>query len=185
MPDEIILLGKSPNWEACPFDKPVMTFPCEFVNTHKIDYCIDVHVPSGGSEFLQNDSVHYITFVPLPNGKKNYELYPLKGVYDAFNSLYFTSSVAWAIAYCLYKGVKKMYLYGVDFSSDIEIYTYQRQNAEYWIGYATAKGMEVIIPETSELLRLPEMNNIMSPWSQGVYGLRMLPDNVKQIYKLY
>jgi len=66
---------------------------------------------------------------------------------------YTTNSVPVMIAYALYIGVRRIYLYGAD-------YTYPGQDAtedgrgscSYWVGFARAQGMQVHVNKDSTLL---------------------------------
>lgn len=52
-------------------------------------------------------------------------------------------------------------LFGVDLNTNEE-YDYQRPNAEFWVGYLRGKGVDIIIPRSSALLK--------SAWAIGHYG---------------
>ena len=64
---------------------------------------------------------------------------------------YFTSSVAYAIAYAIYKGYERIELYGIEMESTTE-YMHQRDGVTFWIGVALGRGIEVNIPDVSSLL---------------------------------
>jgi len=55
---------------------------------------------------------------------------------------YITSSIAYAIALAVYKGYKRIELYGVEMETNTEYY-YQRQGVVFWLGVAYGKGIEV------------------------------------------
>lgn len=85
--------------------------------------------------------------------------YPLQEVVAALGGPYFSSSVAYAVAYALYIGVKQIQLYGCDF-------TYPNSHAseagracvEFWISTAMSRGVEVVIAEDSTLMDTCEPN---------------------------
>lgn len=64
----------------------------------------------------------------------------------------FTSSFDYMLALAIHEGYKKIYLFGFAMRGDSE-YGYQRDGLAYWIGYANAKGIEIIQHEKSVLLR--------------------------------
>jgi hypothetical protein len=65
---------------------------------------------------------------------------------------YFTSTVAWMLAWALWKGATRIGLWGINFSQTQE-YRVQRPCVEYWIGVARARGVHVEIATTSPLCR--------------------------------
>jgi SAM-dependent methyltransferase len=79
--------------------------------------------------------------------------FPLEDVLNKFQHAYFNSTAAYAIAYALFLGVKKLSLFGMD-------YTYPnahqaekgRACVEFWLGLATERGVKIMIPKTSTLM---------------------------------
>ena len=65
---------------------------------------------------------------------------------------YFTSTVAFLIAWGIVQGYKEIALYGIDLIVGTE-YEFQRQCAEFWLGIAHGRGMTVRIPPQSALLK--------------------------------
>lgn len=82
--------------------------------------------------------------------------YPKRRILAEFGSPrpYFTNHVAWIIALALTEGVSTIGLFGINYSIETE-YQIQRACCEYWIGRAAERGVQVIIPEESTLLREP------------------------------
>lgn len=70
--------------------------------------------------------------------------YPLDEIGKKLGSRYFTNSIAYMIAYAIYKGYKGINIWGVDMESDSE-YAYERSCVTYWIGQAEARGVKVTI----------------------------------------
>ena len=64
------------------------------------------------------------------------------------------------------KGFEVIEIYGVDLAADSE-YSYQKPNAEYYIGIATERGIQVNVPKTSALLK-----------QRYLYGYQDKPDDV-------
>jgi hypothetical protein len=78
----------------------------------------------------------------------------LNGRYDTNGGApYFNSTAAYAIAYAVHIGVKKISIYGVDFTLP-KAHQAEKGRAccEYWLGIASARGIEVQVPETSSLM---------------------------------
>ena len=65
---------------------------------------------------------------------------------------YFTSTVAFMIAWSIHQGYKEVALYGIDLVVGIE-YQEQRQCAEFWLGVAHGRGMTVRLPKQCALLK--------------------------------
>lgn len=78
--------------------------------------------------------------------------YPLEAILEAFPSRYFTNSVAWMLALAIWEEVDVLGLWGVDMSLDSE-YGSQRPSCEYFIGLARGRGIPVVIPDESDLLK--------------------------------
>lgn len=65
---------------------------------------------------------------------------------------YFHNSIPLVLAYAWAIGVKRVYLWGADYSHEaLKRREEDRPNAEYWVGWCRAMGMEVILPSTSTL----------------------------------
>ena len=65
---------------------------------------------------------------------------------------YQTNSISWMIAFAMFEGFTTIDIYGVDMSQDTE-YRFQRANVEYFLGICRGRGIEVNIPDTSDLLK--------------------------------
>ena len=67
---------------------------------------------------------------------------------------YFTSQTAWMIALALTEGVTHIGLWGISYEHYTE-YATQRAGAEYWLGVAEGRGVKIVIPSDTALLRTP------------------------------
>lgn len=65
---------------------------------------------------------------------------------------YQTSSIAWMLSHAILLGAKRIRIDGVDLAQDTE-WAGQRPCVEYLIGLARGKGIEVAVPDTSDLLK--------------------------------
>lgn len=72
------------------------------------------------------------------------DTYPINEVIAQLGSKYFTSSIAYMIAYALYSGAKEINIFGVDMEHETE-YAYQRPCLAYWLGYAKAMNVNIKI----------------------------------------
>jgi hypothetical protein len=68
--------------------------------------------------------------------------YPLDDIVSTFQTKYFTSSVAYALALACLKRYKRIELYGVEMETNTE-YQYQRDGVTLWLGVAHGLGIEV------------------------------------------
>lgn len=79
--------------------------------------------------------------------------YPVEQIIGTFNRDYFTSGVAYALAFALsLEDVAEIGLWGIDLVHKTE-YEQQRPCAEYWIGRAEERGIKVVIHERSAILK--------------------------------
>ena len=65
---------------------------------------------------------------------------------------YLTSSVAFYVAWAIHQGYRTIGLYGIDLVVGTE-YEFQKACAEFWLGVAHGKGIDLVIPQTSALLK--------------------------------
>lgn len=68
---------------------------------------------------------------------------------------YFTSHAAWMIALALSEGVTHLGFFGIHYALDEE-HKKQRAGCEFWMGVAIGKGVQIVNPEGSPLLREPK-----------------------------
>lgn len=87
----------------------------------------------------------------IPNSIK----YPKADMVFKYGS-YFTNSISWMLAIAIDEGYKEVHIYGVDMAQGSE-YHDQRPSCEYFIGLARGKGITVVIPEQSDLLKAPHL----------------------------
>ena len=77
--------------------------------------------------------------------------YPLKEVTSRFGR-YLTNSVSYMIAHAILEKATQISVYGVDMAAN-EDYGAQRPSCERWLGLAQGRGIEVYVPDTSDLLK--------------------------------
>lgn len=79
--------------------------------------------------------------------------FPLESVLREFPNGYFNSTAAYAVAYAIYIGAKKITCFGMDFTypnaHDAEK---GRACVEFWLGMAAARGIQLAVPQTTSLL---------------------------------
>jgi hypothetical protein len=68
------------------------------------------------------------------------------------SNAYFHNSIPYLLAYALTIGVKRLVIWGADYSHErSKRREDDRANAEYWVGFCRARGMEIWLPETTTL----------------------------------
>jgi hypothetical protein len=77
--------------------------------------------------------------------------FPRTELLDRFGR-YFTNSISWMLAHAILEGATTIAVYGVDMAQSTE-YSAQRPSCEYFLGLAKGLGIEIIIAETSDLLK--------------------------------
>lgn len=82
------------------------------------------------------------------NPIKTIKEYPLNKAIEISKGGYFTSSVAYALAYAILEKVDRIRLYGFELwtYSCANEYEYERPCVEFWIAFALARGIKVEIP---------------------------------------
>jgi len=119
------------------------------------DYVIQIHKPVvWRSSQNRNDKKHYDwlktqTKIPVLMQERYEDVpasvkYPLDEIMAEFKGAerYFTSSVAYGLAYAIYKKYRRIEVYGVEMETNTE-YAHQRPCVAYWVGVAYGKGIEV------------------------------------------
>lgn len=91
--------------------------------------------------------------------------FPLEDVLNAFPQGYFNSTAAYAVAYAVHIGVRKISCFGMDFTyPNVHDAEKGRACVEFWLGIAAARGIQLGTPRTSSLL------DAMYPEAQHFYG---------------
>lgn len=90
----------------------------------------------------------------------------LNGGYDTNGGApYFNSTAAYAIAFAVHLGVKKISLFGLDYTLPNSHQAEQgRACCEFWLGIAAARGIQIVVPEGSSLL------DACAPDKERLYG---------------
>ena len=84
--------------------------------------------------------------------------FPLEAVLNAGHDSnggapYFNSTAAYAVAFAIHIGVKRMSLFGLDYTlANSHSAEKGRACVEFWLGIAAARGIEITIPDTSSLM---------------------------------
>lgn len=103
--------------------------------------------------WLKNIQIPVFTSQPHPD-YPNLIPYPLADVLNSCGgNRYFNSTAAYAVAYAIHLGVKKIMCWGMDFSYEHTHHAEKgRACVEFWLGFAQARGIQIGIPHSSTLL---------------------------------
>lgn len=93
--------------------------------------------------------------------------FPAAEIRERLGTDYFTNTVSWQVAHAIYEGVVSgddyvltdLALFGVDMAVNTE-YAAQRPSVEFYLGLARGLGIDIFLPDTSDLLK-----------SIGLYGV--------------
>lgn len=100
--------------------------------------------------------------------------FPLEDVINSTHFSYLNNTAAYAVAYAIHLGVKKISLFGIDFTypnaHDAEK---GRGCVEFWLGMAAARGIKLSIPRASSL-----MDGIVDP-AEKLYGYDTLDVSIQ------
>jgi hypothetical protein len=76
--------------------------------------------------------------------------FPKDELIAEFGPHFFTSSIAWMIAFAIKEGAKEIAVFGVDMNAESE-YSYERPGCQHFIRVARERGIEVTVPPQSDL----------------------------------
>jgi hypothetical protein len=96
--------------------------------------------------------------------------FPKELMLETFGS-YFTNTISWLLALAIFMEYKEIHVYGVDMAQDQLLqaeYSHQRPSCEFFLGVATGRGIEVVLPKGSDLLTASHLYGYES--SEGIRG---------------
>jgi SAM-dependent methyltransferase len=115
-------------------------------------------------EWLRTCQVPVITSRPHPDYPA-LQAFPLREVLQSNRNGYFNSTAAYAVAYAIWIGVKKISLFGIDFTyPDAHDAEKGRACVEWWLGLAAARGIKLAIAKQSTLM------DALHPQAERFYG---------------
>lgn len=125
-------------------------------------------------EWMKSTDIPIMTSRPHPDYKTT-ESFPLIEVLNVFDTGYFNSTAAYAVAYAIFIGVEKISLFGVDFTyPGVHKAEKGRACVEYWLGMASERKIKVAVPINSTLL------DAIHTQDERFYGYDTLDLNITQ-----
>jgi len=122
-----------------------------------------------------------ITSIAYPDEYPMSVEYPLENIINRVRTSYFQTTPAYAVAFAIYIGVKKIKLYGCDYTYREVSHTIEtgRANLEHMLTIAIKEGIEIEIARKSTLM------NTNCPVGEYFYGyggriMEVLPDKEKE-----
>lgn len=169
------IVGFAPSWKETPWDSGADLWGMNAL--HKVAgdrpwsrwyqlHDIDTHHPQDKDEHIEWLANAGIPIVMWAEHIEKYKVpnavpYPREQVVNHFGG-YFTNTVSWMIAHAIAEGRKKIGVYGVDMAQDSE-YAHQRPSCEFFLGWAKGAGIEIDVPESSDLLKTPILYGVETP----------------------
>jgi hypothetical protein len=162
--DKVCILGFAPSLEKAPFTNEEFEFwGCNEMwmapQAKKLDVLFELHdyqwirdekTVRKHIEWLRNNKTTPVFmqdhYDDIPASVK----FPKDAIIEKYGR-YFTNTISWEIALAIDLGFKAIHIYGVNMANDEEFQS-QRPSCEYFIGLAKGMGIEVFIPNESDLL---------------------------------
>lgn len=185
MKKKIAIVGTTSSLVDAPYNDPeweIWGLNGAYAAMPRYDRWFDMHSIEVLKKYHQSDYFTFLNKVPnlmmahvsaeVPNAQQ-FPAMELVGKYGR----YFTNTVSWLIAYAIEELMKQepddrkptIGLWGINMAMDTE-YSIQRPSCEYFLGVAEGKGIDVIIPDSSELMKC-----------SFLYGIEEVPAFVKKM----
>lgn len=165
---KVALIGTCPSSKLlAPFGNPewqCWVFSPDNVEIPHVDVWFDIHGDYGwpGAQLWEKRYIAWLSDQKFPVYVQQIDLipngilFPAEELVAEFGCYWFTSSVAWLMAYALTKGVTEIGLYGIDMTTKDE-YLCQRPGVHYWMEVAARRGVRIYVPPESDLLQPPPL----------------------------
>ncbi len=90
--------------------------------------------------------------------------FPAYALVQQFGGFWFTSTMAWMMAFAITQDVEEIGIYGADMAARTE-YAVQKPAMHHWMHEAATRGIKVYVPPESDLLQPPPLYgySVMSP----------------------
>jgi len=134
---------------------------------------VDLHFEMHSIPYLENLGIipeykEYMKFkgdkLILSSAHPDYpeaQVYPIKEICDHFNTKYFNNTIAYMVALAIVRNpdLEELTLFGIDMAATTE-YAHQRPCLEYYLGWASAKGIKLIIPRVCPILKTTHLYGV-------------------------
>lgn len=166
---KVAIIGSAPSSAPlAPYEDPEWTIwgcsPGAVQYAKRVDAWFELH--RWGQDWLTKDYRAFLAGL----GKPVYMLeaieeiptsvaYPVDDMTAVHGRAWFTSTPAWMIAMAITRGAETIGLFGIDMAADDE-YLHQKPGLLRFIEKAQEKGIEVVVPPESDLMRTPPLYGI-------------------------
>jgi hypothetical protein len=141
------------SWEIWACSPPNFDLP-------RVDAWFELHslkrkMSKENEPFIKVIQAHARTYLngndPLFSRFPNATPFPFEELRKEFGDWFFTSSIAWMMAFAIHCKPEEIGLWGIDMSA-VEEYGYQRAGCHYFITEANRRGIKICAPEESDIL---------------------------------
>lgn len=158
---KVALIGLSPSThDDAPWDDPeweVWGLPWDEGYWHRMDRHFEMHDISLVRKRPTEGYLHRLQTLPCCYMQQSYfaniRAYPLEKVIGTIRLDYFNSSIAYMLALAIHEGFERIGLWGIELRGRQSEYDYQRPNAEWLLGFAMGRGIDVEVAKPTTLLR--------------------------------
>lgn len=176
----ICIAGTAPTWKEIPWDDPTLEIwalnDMHLLRIPRADRWFDLHPldkmhfrkpnkkviasdvpagyfvrPEGHLDFLRSQPIPVYVQDANALGSPNAVTFPKADVQKALGP-HFASSPAWMVGLALLEGCTELHIYGIHLATEWE-YLKQKPNLSYLLGVAVGRGIKVVLPKGSPLLR--------------------------------
>jgi hypothetical protein len=146
-----------PGWEIWACSPPNYDLP-------RIDAWFEMHnldrkfSHPGNGPWVQKLLTHPRVYIAKPDSRMpNGIVYPLPPMLERFGRYFFTSTIAYMLAFAISLKPEKIGLWGIDMSAAEELYTHQRPACHFFIREAQKAGIEVVAAPQSDVMNPPPL----------------------------
>ena len=186
IPEHIALVGLGPDRELCTRTEAEAVWGINTLNLfHPVDVLFNMHelerdLPEENDPYRTRESLELALREGTPvvscsrhPDYPNVVPYPIQTIVEAAGIDYFTCTTAYALAFAVFTGVKRIDLYGL---TGTENYEHQHPCLEYWIGRGHGHGVDIRSHgAASRLLRVDIGVETAPVKSQTRYGYHIHP----------
>jgi len=196
---KVAIVGGAESWEQAPFDDKsweiwVLGNQVQQYDHKRIDLIFEIHNDfsnrqDGYPEWLANHKFPMVVGEKYPVDNEFTEVFSFDKARELMKGDYLTSTPAYMTAYALYSrpDIEEIGYWGCDMGVDNREYFYEQPVMQRWIGFCTAKGIKVTLPEGCPLgepsymegvtANAPEPNH---PFSEGDFMDMVMRHKEKQ-----
>ena len=169
---DVIILGHGPTRMQCKYHCEVFGVNSTYTVAKRLDKLFIVDkITSQEFDFKALEKVKTIVAsIPYPEHPEwNVEVYPLKEILAYFKTVFFSNAICYMIAYALYHGYERIWLYGIDMMTSTT-YIFEKGGVEYWMGIAHALGVPIVNTKESATGKTID-GKLYGYWGEGLSNI--------------